>query len=315
MNNLARTTPLDDIILNNTETVPWGFLAADGLIKFYSYFLMVITCLHRDRLMIISRFFFIMGVLFLYRAILMPVTNLPVPNLTKNCSQVLIENYTEIENAGSTSEIIPGFWLLLNGAIEVGKTMGMDIRYCGDYMYSGHTLCLICLSQFIYLYLPGIMGVIANSGIYKFFRVLSWILVHAALVLILLAKEHYTIDVLVAYFFSSATIYVYHNEVLRKSHENRVVTSSSTKTSLSTNFSQITKKSEKQQEKQEQRINFAMCETKPWFLFMIILNWIENVPCSKNREKFEFPILFSQKQVAKYTKASSSLIDLERVTN
>jgi hypothetical protein len=258
-----------------------------------------------------------MGVLFLYRAILIPVTNLPVPNLTKNCSQVLIENYTEIESLGLTSEIIPSFWQLLNGAIEVGKTMGMDIRYCGDYMYSGHTLCLVCLSNFIYLYLPGIIGTKANSGFYKFFRVLSWFLVHAALVLILLAKEHYTIDVLVAYFFSSATIKVYHSEVITRSHENRANSSSSTvkrakssPLSVTTNSSQISKNSENP----EQQINFLMCETKPWFLFMIILNWIEKVPCSKSRNKFEFPILFSQKQVTKYSKTSSSLIDFERVT-
>merc|ERR1712150_54500 len=247
MNERARNEPLQDLLLDNIDTLTWGFQAADYLIKFYSYSLILICVVHRDRLYIMSRFFFIMGVLFIYRGAMIPVTNLPVPNYTKNCSEVMGK---------------PSWENILVGAGEVAKTMGMDIKYCGDYMYSGHTLTLLVLSQFIYLYLPVLIK--ATQFYYLVFRILNFCVVHAAILCILLSKEHYTIDVLVAYFFSSRTIHAYHNKLLLL--ENQVNSS----------------------------LNFDACETNPWF--MRILLWIEakNKKTSYHDNKFQWPILFRE---------------------
>lgn len=72
---------------------------------------------------------------------------------------------------------------------------------CGDYLYSGHTVMLTLTYLFIKEYSP------KRLWWYQWF---CWTLSAVGIFCILLAHDHYTVDVVVAYFITTRLFWWYH---------------------------------------------------------------------------------------------------------
>ena len=86
------------------------------------------------RFVVLRRVFILVALHYYYRAVTMFVTVLPVADTTCRCADKL--NATEITAgviARRVLKLLSGFGLSING----------EHIYCGDYIYSGHSMTLI----------------------------------------------------------------------------------------------------------------------------------------------------------------------------
>ena len=79
------------------------------------------------------RIFLMMSVLYFLRSITMYVTVFPVASTTYYCSPKTANSTTALIIAKRAFQLMSGFGLSING----------KHTYCGDYMYSGHTVMLV----------------------------------------------------------------------------------------------------------------------------------------------------------------------------
>ncbi|VDK76831.1 unnamed protein product [Litomosoides sigmodontis] len=92
-------------------------------------------------------------------------------------------------------------WRVLSQAGKLGFQDMDDEMLCGDLLFSGHTLAMVISSLTIAYYLPGPLRSLRYIP-----RVLSWI----GMVCMVISRTHYTIDVLFAYWLSTAAFSIYH---------------------------------------------------------------------------------------------------------
>lgn len=182
------------------------------------------------------RVFLIGSILYFLRSITMYVTVLPVSSTTYYCSPK--SNHTEpLEIAKRVVQLMSGFGLSING----------KHTYCGDFIYSGHTVSLvlgyltICECNYptpfaLFSFCSIVVGAsilfaivhcVYGSGAISIefsrrfvrtdmprrFSVLqwvSWLIAIVGVFLVLLAHGHYTIDILVAYYITTRLFWTYH---------------------------------------------------------------------------------------------------------
>lgn len=127
------TEPLPDIILNNIKNSDnTALYISEVLIIAVLYTSIGLVCLHKHRWIVGRRIFFLLACLYLMRALTFAVTVLPIASRTYYCSPKS-DNTTVLTIARRTVELITGFGLSING-----KQV-----YCGDSIYSGHTVMLV----------------------------------------------------------------------------------------------------------------------------------------------------------------------------
>lgn len=119
----------------------------------------------------------------------MYITTLPVPGMHFKCSPKLLGNWEA--QMRRIMKMIAGGGLSITGS----HTM------CGDYLYSGHTVMLTLTYLFIKEYSP------KRLWWYQWF---CWTLSAVGIFCILLAHDHYTVDVVVAYFITTRLFWWYH---------------------------------------------------------------------------------------------------------
>merc|ERR1719308_423500 len=192
--------PLPDIVLDNIKYQSWGLDVSEYLLMISTISAVVVVMLHTHRLIILRRIWLLLGVLYYYRALTMFVTVLPKADETYTCMPRKNDT-TALDYTKRILTIISGGGLSINGKHV----------YCGDYIFSGHTMTLTMGYLAIKQYSP------------RRFILLHWASFLAALlgvIFLLLARGHYTIDVLLAYYVSSRLWWVYHtlahNDTLKK---------------------------------------------------------------------------------------------------
>lgn len=181
--------PLPDKFFDLFDRVAWAFSICEvnGMLLVGLWLMQWLLLKHRS--IVGRRFFFIVGTLYLYRCVTMYVTTLPVPGMHFRCSPKLSGRWEA--QTHRIMKMIAGGGLTITGS----HTM------CGDYLYSGHTVMLTLTYLFIKEYSP------RRFWVYHW---MCWGLSAVGVFCILLAHDHYTVDVVVAYFITTRLFWWYH---------------------------------------------------------------------------------------------------------
>lgn len=184
------TPPLPDKFFDLFDRKEWAFSICEiiGMMLVLLWFVQWMLLKHRS--IIGRRFFFIVGTLYMYRCVTMYITTLPVPGMHFKCSPKLMGDWEA--QMRRVMKMIAGGGLSITGS----HTM------CGDYLYSGHTVMLTITYLFINEYSP------------RRFWWYPWVccvLSAVGLFCILLAHDHYSVDVVVAYFITTRLFWWYHS--------------------------------------------------------------------------------------------------------
>ena len=121
--------PLPDLLLDRVERVPGGLRVSEALLVASLLLSSLVALVHTHRLIIFRRVFFISGLLYYYRALTMQVTVLPSPDPDWICPR---HNGT-LDLATVLSKL---YTITVGGGISLGEQQ----PFCGDYIYSGHTV-------------------------------------------------------------------------------------------------------------------------------------------------------------------------------
>ncbi|KAK0175485.1 hypothetical protein PV327_009232 [Microctonus hyperodae] len=182
--------PLPDIILDNVEVQDWALSVSEVLIVIVSNSAMIFVIFHKHRFIVARRIFIVMGLLYMLRSITFYVTVLPMSSKTYYCSPKL-NHTTPLIITKRVLQLISGFGLSING----------KHTYCGDYIFSGHTVVLVLCYLIIKEYSPKrCLPIHWLAGIAAFVGV----------IMVLIAHCHYTVDVLIAYWVTTRLWYIYH---------------------------------------------------------------------------------------------------------
>ncbi|XP_023683422.2 phosphatidylcholine:ceramide cholinephosphotransferase 2-like [Paramormyrops kingsleyae] len=183
--------PLPDKFFDYFDRVSWAFSVTEinGMVLvslWFGHWLLL-----RYKAIVGRRFFFLMGTLYLYRCITMYITTLPVPGMFMSCAPKLYS-----DSQAKVHRILQ----LISGA---GLSITGSHMMCGDFLYSGHTVILTLTYLFIKEYSP-------RSLCWVWYRRLCLLLSVSGILGILLGHEHYSVDVVVAYFVTSRLFWWYH---------------------------------------------------------------------------------------------------------
>ncbi|CAK8671030.1 unnamed protein product [Clavelina lepadiformis] len=179
--------PLPDIFLDNIPLMPFAFKLAELCGLILASFWMIILVFHKHRAILLRRFFSIASTIFLLRSCTMFVTSLSVPGEHLQCTAMYNSAWQRISRA---TEIVLGMGMTLTG-----------VHSCGDYMFSGHTAYLTLFNHLITEYTPLRM---------YYIHTVSWVLNLFGVFFVLAAHEHYSIDVLIAFYVTSRIFLYYH---------------------------------------------------------------------------------------------------------
>ena len=130
--------PLPDVILDHVRYREWGLSISEYLIVSNMVLAALVVIFHRHRMVVFRRIFIILGLLYFYRSITMSITALPKPDPSYPCAPKLNHTITFSELMSRVIVIAAG------GGLSIAGTQ----PYCGDFIFSGHTLVLM-MSFFI----------------------------------------------------------------------------------------------------------------------------------------------------------------------
>lgn len=128
---------LPDISFDILPEAAWGLDVAEYIISVQAFLVLTLLFLHRYRVILFRRLCLIMGIIYLARAICMTSTQVPLiksdycaPKMTPE--QRASWSYYLPEIFRRVFHLMLGFGLSINGKHV----------YCGDYIFSGHTVTL-----------------------------------------------------------------------------------------------------------------------------------------------------------------------------
>ncbi|XP_042368236.1 phosphatidylcholine:ceramide cholinephosphotransferase 2-like [Plectropomus leopardus] len=181
--------PLPDKFFDYVDRVPWAFTVTEvnGLILTGLWLVQWIFLKHKA--IVGRRCFFLIGTLYMYRCVTMYITTLPVPGKHMVCAPKLYND--------STGKI----WRILRLISGGGLSLTGSHLMCGDFLYSGHTVMCTLSYLFIKEYSPRWMW---------WYHWFCWLLSASGVICILIAHEHYSIDVVIGYFATTRIFWWYH---------------------------------------------------------------------------------------------------------
>ncbi|EFC45151.1 hypothetical protein NAEGRDRAFT_48624 [Naegleria gruberi] len=185
--------PLPDIILDNLPLIPSAFAISEFICVVLGLIVFFILVIHKHRGIIFRRVLVIIASVFLLRCITMFITSLSVPgtHLTASCMATRGMTTTFDDKLKRALEITFGFGMSI-----------MNVKTCGDYMFSGHMSMITILNYTINEYTP---------KHWKGLHIITWVLNCFGAFFVLAAHEHYSIDVFIGFFISSRLFVYYHD--------------------------------------------------------------------------------------------------------
>jgi len=205
---VPETEPLPDLLLDHVKYQEWGLDVSEVLLMLNTSVAVIVVMLHSHRTIILRRIWLILGLLYFYRAVTMCVTVLPKADM----------NYTCMPKKNETSAM-----MYVKRVLTIISGGGLSISgkhvFCGDYIFSGHTMTLTLAYLVIKQYSPKRFVLLHRA---------SFLSAVIGVILLLLARGHYTIDVLLAYYVSSRLWWVYHtlahNDTLKRAGPHNLLT-------------------------------------------------------------------------------------------
>ncbi|XP_051940458.1 phosphatidylcholine:ceramide cholinephosphotransferase 2 [Hippocampus zosterae] len=182
--------PLPDTFFEYIDRVKWAFTVTEvnGIVLVTIWFLQLFFFNHKS--IVCRRYFFLLGTLYLYRCVTMYITILPVPGMHFSCAPKLYgDSYAKFQR----------ILKLISGA---GLSITSSHIMCGDFLFSGHTVMLTLTYLFIKEYSP---------RSFWWYHLMCWLLSAVGVVCILVAHEHYSVDVVVGYFVTTRLFWWYHS--------------------------------------------------------------------------------------------------------
>lgn len=190
MPDRTKYPPLPDIFFDIFPAVPGALDVSEFIIIASVWFTIGMIILHKHRFIILRRCFIIIGLLYFLRSITMFVTQVPVASTTYFCSPKA-NSTTFLIIAKRVLYLMSGFGLSING----------KHTFCGDYIYSGHTVILTMAYLLVKEYSP---------RRYVIIHWLVWLTSCVGVFMVLLSRGHYTVDVVVAYYVTTRIFWIYH---------------------------------------------------------------------------------------------------------
>ena len=123
--------PLPDVVLDNIRYQQWGLDVSEILLMLSTLTAILVVMLHSHRLVILRRIWLVLGILYYYRALTMFITVLPKADQTYTC-------HPKSDNI-TTKIIVKRVLTIMSGG---GLSINGKHVYCGDYIFSGHTMTL-----------------------------------------------------------------------------------------------------------------------------------------------------------------------------
>ncbi|KFD54861.1 hypothetical protein M513_04295 [Trichuris suis] len=187
---VPETAPLPDLFFSLTPHFPKALAASEYLIIVSTVMMLAVCFLHRHRWILLRRVFCMLALLYLSRCVCMLVTQVPVADPTYFCSPK--------SNDTDFGDVILRALRLFSGA---GLNIFGKHTFCGDYIFSGHTLILVMSYMVVKEYSPR-----------RFWQlhVVVWLVSASGILCILLSRGHYTVDVVIAYFVTTRMFWLYH---------------------------------------------------------------------------------------------------------
>ncbi|CAH1997566.1 unnamed protein product [Acanthoscelides obtectus] len=199
--------PLPDVFLDNVPAYDWALDVSEYIIIVCINTSMITMIFHKHRWIVFRRIFLIMSLLYMYRAITMYVTVLPIASKTYPCSPKLNET-SPLIIAKRVVKLMSGFGLSVNG----------QHTYCGDFIYSGHTVILVFSYLIISEYTPKKLYLV---------HWLYWIAACIGVIMLEMSHGHYSVDVIIAYYVTTRIFWTYHtlanNGVLKQYSSNNLL--------------------------------------------------------------------------------------------
>ena len=124
--------PLPDVVLDNIRYQKWGLDVSEILLMLSTLTAILVDLLHSHRIIILRRIWLVLGILYYYRALTMFVTVLPKADQTYLCHPKSGNMTTQI--------IVKRILTIISGG---GLSINGKHIYCGDYIFSGHTMTLV----------------------------------------------------------------------------------------------------------------------------------------------------------------------------
>lgn len=138
-----RTNPLPDISFDILPNHPNGLYIAEYIITIQAFLVFTSLFLHRSRVILFRRLCLILGVIYFARAVCMSSTQVPLIKTDLICAPVMGPNVSWSEYI---TEIIRRALSMMLG---LGLSINGQHNYCGDYIFSGHTVTLTFCKYFI----------------------------------------------------------------------------------------------------------------------------------------------------------------------
>ena len=134
--------PLPDLVLDNITYQPWALDVSEILLMISLVTAVIVVVFHKHRFVLVRRIWFLLGLLYFYRSLTIFVTVLPKSDAGYECS--------EKAGRGNITAL-----LILNRVVTILSGGGLSINgkhvYCGDYIFSGHTVIFVmaylCIKQ------------------------------------------------------------------------------------------------------------------------------------------------------------------------
>jgi len=182
--------PLPDSVLDSVTYWSSGVVVSESIMSLAMLTAFISVMMHKHRSIILRRIFFIVGLMYIYRAITMSITVLPKPDVHWECPK-----------QNSTLSVQDVWYKLTKVAGDGGISLGDKQQFCGDYIFSGHTMVLIISYLIVKEYTP-------NS--FSLLHWFSFLLFLTGISSLLLGRGHYTIDVLLGYWVTTRVWAIYH---------------------------------------------------------------------------------------------------------